>query len=452
MVDRIGDRCVQGALGASSQRVRADRVARASARRSCATSSWPATPDAASGRCRSSSSSPSTRSSSSRRRPCDSPAYCGLVIASLGFLYAAVLVISAVMFESAPEGWTSVMVAVLIVGGLQLAILGVLGEYIWRGTDEARRRPLYVVRSETSPPNRRRARSSPSGRMPRRRRDVAPTARLNPAASVGRRGVACQAAARDAGHRRRGDQLAHDEGRQRPLRRDDRHGHRRRGHDQRPGPAPRERVRRDRLRRTACVSDQVRRSERRAARDQRRRDRADGGRVAEREPEQIGSRASAASAAAGRAARRPTTNTRVAIGATAPGPSRSTRSRSGRSVRAARGRMRNIGARNAVVATPRAATSADDAPRSPAASGGATSNTFATSGTARRGRRNRLGGAGLRHRRTRLGGAKEGHGGKGARAGSWRRSGGASAETSAIPAQSCGAQSGIEGGDGAIAA
>ena len=74
--------------------------------------------------------------------------YCGLTIASLGFLYALVLVISAVAFESAPEGWTSAMVVVLIVGGLQLAILGVLGEYIWRGTDEARRRPLYVVRSD----------------------------------------------------------------------------------------------------------------------------------------------------------------------------------------------------------------------------------------------------------------------------------------------------------------
>jgi len=72
--------------------------------------------------------------------------YCGLVIASLGFLYAIFLVVNALIFRSAPEGWTSVMVVVLIVGGLQLAILGVLGEYIWRGTDESRRRPLYVLR------------------------------------------------------------------------------------------------------------------------------------------------------------------------------------------------------------------------------------------------------------------------------------------------------------------
>jgi dolichol-phosphate mannosyltransferase len=74
--------------------------------------------------------------------------YCGLVIATLGFLYAIVLVIDALVLGGAPQGWTSVMVVVLIVGGLQLAILGVLGEYIWRGTDEARRRPLYVLRPD----------------------------------------------------------------------------------------------------------------------------------------------------------------------------------------------------------------------------------------------------------------------------------------------------------------
>lgn len=43
-------------------------------------------------------------------------------------------------------GWTSLMIVVLFLGGLQLFILGVIGEYIGRIYDETRNRPLYIVR------------------------------------------------------------------------------------------------------------------------------------------------------------------------------------------------------------------------------------------------------------------------------------------------------------------
>jgi dolichol-phosphate mannosyltransferase len=43
-------------------------------------------------------------------------------------------------------GWTSLMVVVLLVGGVQLLVLGVMGEYLGRLYMEAKRRPLYVVR------------------------------------------------------------------------------------------------------------------------------------------------------------------------------------------------------------------------------------------------------------------------------------------------------------------
>jgi glycosyltransferase involved in cell wall biosynthesis len=42
-------------------------------------------------------------------------------------------------------GWTSIVVLVGIVGGIQLIVLGVIGEYIARIFDEVKRRPLYVV-------------------------------------------------------------------------------------------------------------------------------------------------------------------------------------------------------------------------------------------------------------------------------------------------------------------
>jgi glycosyltransferase involved in cell wall biosynthesis len=69
----------------------------------------------------------------------------GLLSAVAGVLYAA-LVISLRLSRGAPvEGWASLMVAVLILGGVQLLMLGVIGEYLWRALDEARKRPPFIV-------------------------------------------------------------------------------------------------------------------------------------------------------------------------------------------------------------------------------------------------------------------------------------------------------------------
>lgn len=70
--------------------------------------------------------------------------YLGLVIGVLGFLYALVVVFNALR-GLPPEGWASLMVVVLVLGGIQMIMLGVLGEYLWRTLDEARHRPRYVI-------------------------------------------------------------------------------------------------------------------------------------------------------------------------------------------------------------------------------------------------------------------------------------------------------------------
>lgn len=70
--------------------------------------------------------------------------YIGLVTALTGFLYSLVVVINALRGVTV-QGWASLMVVVLIIGGVQMIMLGVLGEYLWRALDEARQRPRYVI-------------------------------------------------------------------------------------------------------------------------------------------------------------------------------------------------------------------------------------------------------------------------------------------------------------------
>jgi dolichol-phosphate mannosyltransferase len=69
----------------------------------------------------------------------------GVSIAALGLLYAAVLIIRSLTGVSTPSGWPTLLVVVLFLGGTQLTVIGIMGEYLWRAVEEVRARPLYVV-------------------------------------------------------------------------------------------------------------------------------------------------------------------------------------------------------------------------------------------------------------------------------------------------------------------
>jgi len=70
--------------------------------------------------------------------------YLGIVVAVLGFVYAGFVILNALAGRPI-EGWSSLMVIVLLIGGFQMVMMGVLGEYLWRALDEARRRPRYII-------------------------------------------------------------------------------------------------------------------------------------------------------------------------------------------------------------------------------------------------------------------------------------------------------------------
>jgi dolichol-phosphate mannosyltransferase len=75
--------------------------------------------------------------------------YAGFFIAFLGFIYAGIVVFN--VYRGLPvEGWSSLIVVVLLLGGFQMLMMGVLGEYLWRALDEARRRPRYIIESATA--------------------------------------------------------------------------------------------------------------------------------------------------------------------------------------------------------------------------------------------------------------------------------------------------------------
>jgi dolichol-phosphate mannosyltransferase len=74
----------------------------------------------------------------------------GVLFAFSGFAYAILVAVRALLYGSAVQGWPALMCVVLIVGGVQLVMLGVLGEYLWRTFDETRGRPRYIIEKRTN--------------------------------------------------------------------------------------------------------------------------------------------------------------------------------------------------------------------------------------------------------------------------------------------------------------
>jgi len=71
--------------------------------------------------------------------------YLGFTVSLLSFSYIVYAVGLKLFTDRVVQGWASVIVAVLFMGGVQLISLGVIGEYIGRIYEEVKQRPLYLV-------------------------------------------------------------------------------------------------------------------------------------------------------------------------------------------------------------------------------------------------------------------------------------------------------------------
>jgi len=75
--------------------------------------------------------------------------WIGGISAFLGILYGFYALIDSLFYQRAPSGWPSLAMLVIFFGGIQLMVLGIIGEYIGRIFDETKRRPLYIVDDAT---------------------------------------------------------------------------------------------------------------------------------------------------------------------------------------------------------------------------------------------------------------------------------------------------------------
>jgi len=71
--------------------------------------------------------------------------FLGLIVSIFSFSYAAFAIYIKIFTSTAVPGWTSVLASVLFLGGIQLIILGIMGEYLNKIYIELKGRPSYVI-------------------------------------------------------------------------------------------------------------------------------------------------------------------------------------------------------------------------------------------------------------------------------------------------------------------
>jgi glycosyltransferase involved in cell wall biosynthesis len=71
--------------------------------------------------------------------------YLGGIISVFAFLYGAFILLNTLLYGRDIPGYTSIMVVILFLGGVQLMSLGIIGEYIGRIYRETKQRPLYII-------------------------------------------------------------------------------------------------------------------------------------------------------------------------------------------------------------------------------------------------------------------------------------------------------------------
>jgi len=73
----------------------------------------------------------------------------GFLMALLAFCYGIYALVRATVYGVPIQGWSSLIVSLYFIGGIIIAILGIIGIYLGKTFDESKKRPLYIVRRAT---------------------------------------------------------------------------------------------------------------------------------------------------------------------------------------------------------------------------------------------------------------------------------------------------------------
>jgi dolichol-phosphate mannosyltransferase len=69
----------------------------------------------------------------------------GLVTSVLGFIWAIWIFVGRLLGTTPVKGWAPMMIMILVLSGIQMIMLGIIGEYLWRTLDQVRNRQPYII-------------------------------------------------------------------------------------------------------------------------------------------------------------------------------------------------------------------------------------------------------------------------------------------------------------------
>lgn len=70
----------------------------------------------------------------------------GMIIFAISIIMASIFLVRTILFENPVEGWTSLVVIILGLGGIQILSLGIIGQYLAKTFLETKNRPIYIVK------------------------------------------------------------------------------------------------------------------------------------------------------------------------------------------------------------------------------------------------------------------------------------------------------------------
>ena len=70
----------------------------------------------------------------------------GFIISVIGFIYMLFILVRTLIYGDAVQGFPTLIIIILFLGGIQLLSIGIIGEYVGRIFNETKKRPVYIVR------------------------------------------------------------------------------------------------------------------------------------------------------------------------------------------------------------------------------------------------------------------------------------------------------------------